>query len=163
MLIAAIPLLKTVRSDKALGHQVTRLLEQMVDFEQNIPFLRRKLRRQTSLVPFAPPKLAILVLGKIQVMLDGKSITGSEWQTQRRVREFFFHLLAHPDGLTREAIGAVFWLDSSPSQLKLQFKNTIYRLRRALDKEVIIFDVDEERYYFNRQLDYEYDVEMSLI
>jgi len=156
----AMPLLKMVRSDKRLGSQVTRLLKQMVDFEQNIPFLRRKLRRQTSLVPFAPPKLAVCVLGKTEVKLDGKLVTTSEWQTQRRVREFFFHLLAHPDGLTREAIGAIFWPDSSASQLKLQFKNTIYRLRRALDKEAIIYDVDKDRYYFNRQLDYEYDVEM---
>jgi two-component SAPR family response regulator len=75
------------------------------------------------------------------------------------VREILFYLLAHPDGVTRENVGVVFWPDSSPSQLRLQFGNTVYRLRRALMKEVVLFDPDEERYYFNRQLDYEYDVE----
>jgi DNA-binding SARP family transcriptional activator len=84
-------------------------------------------------------------------------VAAAEWQNQKRVREFFFCLLAHPDGLTKEAIGLIFWPDSLLAQLKLQFKNTIYRLRFALGPDVILFD--EDRYWFNRVLDYEYDVE----
>jgi len=69
-------------------------------------------------------------------------------------------LLASAEGLTKEEIGLTFWPDSSPAQLKLQFKNTIYRLRHALGPDVIYFD--EDRYWFNRNLDYQYDVEMFL-
>ncbi len=152
-------LLKAIQSDPAFGRQVSQLLEQVVQFEQEIPALRRRLRQRASTVPFALPRLTIQALGKAQVMLDGKLVTSPEWRNQKRVRDLFFCLLAHPDGLTKEAAGIIFWPDSTPAQLKLQFKNTIYRLRSALGKEVVVFDENEGRYRFNRALDYEYDVE----
>jgi DNA-binding SARP family transcriptional activator len=53
----------------------------------------------------------------------------------------------------------MFWPDNTPQQLKLQFKSTVYRLRRALGAEAVLLDEETDRYYFNRDLDYEYDVE----
>jgi DNA-binding SARP family transcriptional activator len=137
-----------------------RLLERVETFERRIPSLRRKLRPRSSTVPFSPPKLTIQALGRAQVDLDGKPVTVAEWQNQKRVREFFFCLLAHPNGLTKEEVGLVFWPDSSPAQLKLQFKNVIYRLRVALGPDTVLYD--EDRYWFNRDLDYSYDVETLL-
>lgn len=156
----AVPLLEAMQDDADLGCRSTQFLAEVAKFEQQIPLLRRHLRRQTSAVPFAPPRLTIQALGRGRVLLDGQPVTGPEWQTQRRVRELFFYLLSRPNGLSREAIGAVFWPESNPGQLKLQFKNTVYRLRRALDKDVVVYNEEEDRYYFNRQLDYEYDVEI---
>ena len=57
----------------------------------------------------------------------------------------------------KDVLGEILWPDSSLSQLKLRFKNTIYRLRRALREDVVVFD--GTRYIFNRRLSYEYDVE----
>lgn len=104
-------------------------------------------------------RLTIQGLGVTNVLLNDAAITGQDWQTQRRVRELFFFLLTRIDGFNREAIGAALWPCNTPQQVKAKFKNAIYRLRRALDKDVILFDPDEELYCFNRQLKYDYDVE----
>lgn len=154
------PVLEALREHPGIGQAVENLLRQVIDFETNIPALRRRLRPHTRTIPFAPPKLTIQTFGRSQVELDGKPVNAPEWQNQRRAREFFYCLLTHPDGMTKEEIGVIFWPDSSPAQLKLQFKNTVYRLRHALGPDVILFD--EDRYWFNRSLDYEYDVETFL-
>jgi ATP/maltotriose-dependent transcriptional regulator MalT/two-component SAPR family response regulator len=143
-----------------LGHQAARLLEKVIRFEKAIPSLRRRLRPHTTAVPFAPTRLTIRALGRAQVDLDGKPASASEWQNQKRVRELFFYLLAHPAGLTKEAIGLVFWPEKSPAELKLAFKNATYKLRTALGQDVLPFE--DDRYWFNRDLDYDYDVERFL-
>jgi DNA-binding SARP family transcriptional activator len=59
--------------------------------------------------------------------------------------------------MTKEEIGEIFWLDSTPAELKLRFKNTIYRLRHAAGKDAVIFET--ESYTFNRGMDYDADFE----
>jgi DNA-binding SARP family transcriptional activator/Flp pilus assembly protein TadD len=152
-------LLEVVQGNSTLGRQAARFLRQVVEFEQELPTLRRRLRRQASAVPFGYPKLHIQALGRAQVTVDGETVTNADWQGQV-ARDLFFYLLTYPDGLTKEALGSIMWPESSPGQLKLRFKNAIYRLRQALGQEVVLFD--EDRYQFNRTLDYEYDVETFL-
>jgi LuxR family transcriptional regulator, maltose regulon positive regulatory protein len=150
-------LLEAAHKQPAISRTSANLLKQVKQFENEIPMLRRRLRPYASPIKFLPPKLTICAFGRTIVERDGKPITVSEWQNQKRARELFFYLIAHPSGLSKEALGLIFWPDSDPGQLKLQFKNTIYRIRHALGQDVILFD--EDRYWFNRELDYEYDVE----
>jgi LuxR family transcriptional regulator, maltose regulon positive regulatory protein len=150
-------LLEAAQKHPLVGHQASSLLKKVIHFEHTIPSLRRRLRPHASEIKFVPPKLTISALGKALVEQDGKPVTVAEWQNQRRARELFFCLLAHPQGLTKEALGLIFWPESSVGRLKLQFKNTIYRIRYALGQDVLLFDGD--RYWFNPDLDYEYDVE----
>lgn len=142
-----------------IGHQAFRLLRQIVQFEQQMPALRRRLRRQASTIPLTPPKLYFQAFGSVRVVVNERSVTNAEWQAQV-ARDLLFCLLAHPNGLTKEAVGAIFWPESTPAQLKLQFKQTVYRLRRVLGQDVVL--LDQDRYRANRALDYEYDVEAFL-
>ncbi len=127
---------------------------------QGIPALRRLIRRHAGVVPFAPPKLIIRAFGRFQLKVSDLVVTSSDWQVQT-ARDLFLLLLAHPEGLNKEQIGMYLWPDSTPSELKLRFKNTIYRLRHAAGKDVILFQ-GESQYLFNRDMDYEYDVESFL-
>jgi len=95
----------------------------------------------------------------MQVQINNHVITSSEWQTQA-ARDMFFILLAHPEGLTKEEISLIFWPDASNEEVKYRFKNTTYRLRRAVGKNRII--LEQNIYRFNNSLEYKYDVELFL-
>ncbi len=125
-------------------------------FERRLPGLRKMLRRRSQIVPLSPPELTILTFGKTQVKIGDHVITGMEWKSQN-ARDLMLLLLLHPEGMTKEEVGAIFWPESSPDELKLRFKNTIYRLRHAAGKDVVVFE--DDIYTFNRGMDYEADFE----
>jgi LuxR family maltose regulon positive regulatory protein len=144
--------------DMVIGPAALKLLSRIENFERQIASLRRRLRPHASTVLLIPPKLSILALGRSQVKLDGKPVTASSWVNQKRARELFFFLVAHPNkNLTKEEIGLTLWPDSSSEQLRLQFRNTIYYVRYALGQDVI--QSNERRYAFNSDMDYSYDVQ----
>jgi two-component SAPR family response regulator len=128
-------------------------------FGERLPALRKYLREHARAVPFAPPMMYIRALGKMLVQMNNRVVTNSDWQTQA-ARDLFFMLLAHPEGMTKEEISLIFWPDASPEETKFRFKNTVYRLRRALGKQSVI--LEQDIYRFNNLLDYEYDVELFL-
>jgi LuxR family transcriptional regulator, maltose regulon positive regulatory protein len=150
-------LLVELKNRPEIGSVIRELLAHIDTFEQALPGMRNQVRRRASVVPFAPPRMVIRTLGKIEVKMDDHVVTSADWLTQI-ARDLFFFILAHPDGLTKEMIGLVFWPDSSPAELKLRFKNVVYRLRHAAGRDVVLFE--DEIYRFNTTLDYEYDVEM---
>jgi two-component SAPR family response regulator len=129
-----------------------------------LPELSRQLRQSAGAVLAGlfvgtQAKLIIHTLGRAEVIVNGHIITNSEWQTQIS-RNIFLCLLAHRSGLTKEEIGELFWPDATLNETKTRFKNAIYRLRSALNQNVILFD--NEIYRFNWTLDYEYDLELFL-
>lgn len=117
---------------------------------------RRRIRKHASVVPFAPARFEIKAFGKAEVIVRDKTLAISDWKTQTS-RDLFFLFLAHPEGLTKEEVGLIFWPDSSPAELKLRFKNAIYRMRHAVGSETVLFY--DTFYQFNRSIDYEYDVQ----
>jgi LuxR family maltose regulon positive regulatory protein len=153
------PILEMMKTPSQLVRMSTHLLQRIRDFETRLPLLRKQLRPHTTAIPFAPPRLIIRALGRMQVRINGCLIRTADWQSTA-ARDLFFLILSIPEGLSKEETGAILWPDSSPSELKLRFKNTVYRLRRAIGRETISFD--DEIYRFNRSLDYEYDVETFL-
>lgn len=148
--------LEAMAQDPDFERAATAILRLVTTFERQIPGLRRQLRHQSQTIPLGPPKIVIQTLGKIQVKINGHVVTNAEWLAQT-ARDLFLLILAHPEGMTKEEIGVVLWPESSQSELKMRFKNTIYRLRRAAGKDIILFENDI--YRFDRQLDYEEDSE----
>ena len=149
-------LLTMVKGKHEIKRQYSRILERVDAFEEKLPATRRKIRRQATIMPFAPPKMIIQSFGKAQVHISNRLISSSDWQTQTS-RDMFFLFLAHPEGLTKEQVGLYFWPDATPDELKLRFKNTLYRLRRAVGRQTIL--LQDDYYQFNWSMDYEYDVE----
>jgi LuxR family maltose regulon positive regulatory protein len=151
-------LLESAQNEVAMREPTVRLRNRIAQFEADIPMYRRQLRPHAKTVPFAPPQVYIQGFGEGTVELDGKPVEMHEWHSQRRVREFFFYLVAQSGGQTKEEIGAVLLPESSKSKLNIQFKNITYKLRLALGQDAIL--MEDEHYSFNRNLDYRYDVEI---
>lgn len=153
---AWLPLLSQIKHP-----QVQALCQQIERFEASLPTLRQEIRQQTKHLITPLPTLDIRAFGQTQVHWDGKLVTVDEWRIQRKARELFFYVLMHPAGVAREQIGLTLWPDSSPKQLRGQFGRAMEKLRQAYrDLGVIGYNrKTDRRYHFNRQLDYEYDVE----
>jgi LuxR family maltose regulon positive regulatory protein len=150
------PWLAPFRSDPEIGPFLSPWLERAAQFEAQLPALRKRLRHLPFTIPIQAPHLIAQAFGKARVRANGKLITQAQWKTAS-VRELFFYLLATTQPLTKEEIGEALWPGMDPLQLKLHFKNDLYRLRHALGAKVVLFENDH--YSFYRQLDYEYDVE----
>ena len=139
-----------------IHQQIDGILTLASQFELKLPAIRKQLRRQSQIVSLSPPELTFTTFGKVQIKLGDHVITGAEWMSQN-ARDLLLLLVLHPEGMTKEEIGEIFWIDSTPAELKLRFKNTIYRLRHAAGKDAVLFE--DEIYTFNRGMDYEADFE----
>jgi ATP/maltotriose-dependent transcriptional regulator MalT/DNA-binding SARP family transcriptional activator len=148
--------LAPLAGDEKIGPRLRLFFEQVEKFQKQLPSLCKRLRRLTNLTPEAAPALVVRAFGKSQVWVNGQLVTSTRWRT-KSVKELFFFLLQASKPLTKERIGIVLWPESNDEQLKLRFKNDLYRLRRAVGQDVILFEGNA--YRFNRDLDIEYDVD----
>ncbi len=153
----AMNVLNALQPDPNAGEDAGQWLDLVNRFENEIPALRRFLRRQRSHVPVSACKITVRALGKAQVTLDRHVVSVADWQSSK-TRDLFFLMLAHSSGMKKETLGEILWPESTPAQLKLRFKNTLYHLRHALQQDVVLFENDT--YFFNQKIDYEYDVEV---
>ncbi len=163
---ALLPVLRIIRPylqlnrSLAIHPRIAALLDELNALEHTLPQENRRLRKSgsptlSSALP-SQPHFYIRTLGQVEVTVEGKSLTTSDWQTTIS-RDLFLCLLAHPEGLKKEEIGLIFWPDATPSELKTRFKNAIYRLRSALRQNVILYT--DDIYHYNWAIDYQYDVE----
>ncbi len=85
------------------------------------------------------PRLEVHSLGKPEVLIDGRRISDTEWESQK-AKELFFYLLCNRSGKRREQLLEVLWPDISSNLSRNAFYNNVYRARRALYKESIVQD-----------------------
>ncbi len=138
------------------------LLEDLDIYCKRLPLWQKEIFPEQSSRHLAANNLDITALGQNQVLVNSEKIDSPEWIYQKTVRELFFYLLTLPRGATKEQIGLLFWPDSSPTQLTCQFKNTIYRMRRSIGRDAILYSPETKSYSYNKEQPYSYDVEKFL-
>jgi LuxR family transcriptional regulator, maltose regulon positive regulatory protein len=149
--------LGSLRQHPTAGRALRDLFSQVDKLAAQIPAARRELRRQVQVISSTAPKLVIQAFGPALVSVDGTWLTISDWQTQS-VRDLFFYLVSTSRAQTKEQIGETLWPEQYElPKLRLRFKNDLYRLRRAVGAETILYQ--DVYYTFNRSIDFEYDVE----
>lgn len=153
------PLLMQACQRKKPDSKLYQFLLEIQKFKADMPEHRRRLRRQISEAPFASPKLVVRMLGSPQIELNDVSVSLAEW-SNRQPRELFCYLLSHPQGATKELIGCDLWPECGLRELKVRFKNCVYRLRRVFGDDYLTFEPSTGQYAFNRKMDYECDVEL---
>ncbi len=110
-------------------------------------------RPEPVIVAQPQPALQIYALGQPRVEIEGRAV---QWTTSQS-RDLLFCLLQHRPGLRKEEIGHIFWPNHDPPRLSAIFRSTMYRLRRTLSREAILFE--NGVYRFNWQGDCWFDVE----
>ncbi|GIK27263.1 MAG: hypothetical protein DWB44_16230 [Chloroflexi bacterium] len=84
--------------------------------------------------------LRVYALGDETIERDGVTVSTHEWRSSR-AKEFFLYLLFE-GASSREKLSLIFWPDSSSSKVRSNFHTTLYRARRALGENVILFEND---------------------
>jgi len=84
------------------------------------------------------PELELYAFGDARVSMDGKVILQSAWQTTT-TKELFFFFATNPKGWRKEEIIDELWMDATRSQANDLFHASMYRLRRALFPDCIVF------------------------
>ncbi len=78
-----------------------------------------------------PDDLSVRLLGPLEIRIRGAVVGAGAWGSARS-RELLVFLVCHPNGATKEQVGAAFWPDASPAQVRNTFHVTLHRLRKAL-------------------------------
>jgi LuxR family maltose regulon positive regulatory protein len=144
------PLLSYAVSQGAGGQLLAGLSEKVEQVGQELPA-----NTQVALVE-PEPALHIYGLGRAHVVVGDRALTSGDWRSLT-ARDLFFFLSCQGPA-TKDQLANTFWPDLSPGKLRSTFHITLYRLRRALDPlETVIFE--DDRYHFNRRLNYFFDVE----
>jgi DNA-binding SARP family transcriptional activator len=144
-----LPDLLSYAQEQGVGEGVLPALRERIEAHQ------ARLQARPEPVVQAEPQQALKIhaLGSPRVELDGESI---QWTTARS-RDLFFCLLQHVQGLRKEELGGLFWPDHAPRRLDGIFRSTLYRLRRSVFRESVIYE--DGLYRFNRGTDYWFDAE----
>lgn len=79
----------------------------------------------------AVPALHVRTLGGLQIEREGGTAASGTFG-HAKAREMLVYLLVHPDGRTREQVGAALWPEASAAQVRNNFHVALHHLRRAL-------------------------------
>jgi predicted ATPase/DNA-binding SARP family transcriptional activator len=98
----------------------------------------------TTAAKVRPTALTVNALGRLEILRDGGPLPAEAW-TYARPRELLLYLLSHPEGRSREQIGADLWPEASAAQVKNNFHVTLHHLRKALGRGDLV-RYEQDRY-----------------
>jgi DNA-binding SARP family transcriptional activator len=92
-----------------------------MSYEQMVALARERIEQIA-----ATPVIRVRALGPVEVRRGDEPVdVGSQ-------RDLLVFLLGHPNGATKEQIGAALWPDAEPAKLRNNFHVNVHRLRKAL-------------------------------
>lgn len=94
------------------------------------------------------------IFGAPRVIWRGRQISDLEWRSERS-KEMFFLLLHAGKSLRKEQIALELWPDVAQSRLNSAFHSTLYRLRKAIDREIVV--QADDGYRVNEAFEISYD------
>ena len=100
------------------------------------------------------PKIRIRALGTLQITVGEWVPTRHDWGSHW-VKELFFLVLHHPEGLTKEQIVETFWDYKDAGRGLGSLHNAAYRLRRVIPDCIVC---EDGLYHVARALEIDYDV-----
>lgn len=104
----------------------------------------------------AQPLLRIYAFGESRVLRGDRLISSAEWG-MAKAKELLFYLLCYKQR-RKDQIASDLWPELSTAKVRASFHVTLYRLRRALAQQDCV-KYENDRYFFNRRINYWYDVE----
>lgn len=84
------------------------------------------------------PRLELFAFGEASVLKDGVPVQKSVWQTAT-TQELFFFFVMNPQGWRKEQVIEQLWANASPGQASDLFHASVYRIRRALFAECLVY------------------------
>ncbi|MCU1348901.1 MAG: Signal transduction response regulator / Disease resistance protein [Acidobacteria bacterium] len=102
------------------------------------------------------PLLRVRALGPLEIYRGGELVDVAAQSI--RARELLLFLLTHPQGCTKEQIGAALWPDVDPARLRNNFHVTLHRLRKSLGAAELVA-VEGETYAIDRSGGFDFDAE----
>jgi len=119
--------------------QLRSLIQRIEQFQTGLTSLERVTK--VAAEPAQPLRLELFAFGAGRVQRDGAPIPPSAWAS--RSRALFFYL-ADRGQASKDEIALDFWPDFSPEKITNNFHATLWRVRRAIGREVLLFE--DERY-----------------
>jgi len=139
------------------GIPAAKFWDAVQDYQTKLPVRRRFVRYAHPGLTEVTSELTLRGFGKGQIFLKGHAIPQTAWKYPVG-REVLFFLASRPEGATKETLGGIFWPELSAAQLTEQMKSALYGIRKAIRRDIILTMGD--CYFFNRDLDYSFDVEI---
>jgi len=144
-------LVETLRYDSFLVNQVSQMpaVIQYAIARRINPQFYRELLRKTSLPPTiegplhdggdtaSMPRVEVATFGHVEVSVDGRRISNTEWESEKS-RELFLLMLTASRPLRRDEIIGALWPDHGGARSISAFHSTLHRIRRALYLESIV-------------------------